>query len=438
MLNRIVYSGGVLALVACGGGGAASGARSASPLAPMASDSAGIRILVHSADAFERAPQVLIDSAPIAVIRGSAEDAEADLSTVVPYLLLADGRLVGVDQQRQVLVVFSADGSARREYGRKGAGPGEFGYIGDVVGGAADTLLLNDFGNGRVSEVGLSSGAIRDIPLAAAMGAGGRSLAGRVGERLLLWSTNFPSPSDDGAAQQPGVKGVVFSPGSGAAHRAFSTGPAEEPEKQVLIAGGGMVATRAIRVTALTAFPEVHEWRGEFLVLDPNQWRLERRDTAGVVRSLVRIARARRAVTPEIWNAYVEKTVHGAVGRMIGGGVAVAGAALSFSGGGSGGRGPDTAIIRRNISGQQHADSLPAFDRAEVTPNGTLWLFDYQVPGESGWAATAIDPGGRILGRLVQATGEPPVVFGDDRLAFRSEDADGIATITIRRIRFAK
>jgi hypothetical protein len=174
----------------------------------------------------------VIDSAPVAVIRGSADDVETEISTVAPHLFLADGRLAGVDAQRQVLVVFSADGRSRREFGRKGAGPGEFEFIGDVVRGTGDTLLLNDYGNGRASEVALSSGAIRDIPLSAAMGVGGRSLAGRVGERLLLWSPIFPTPSDEGAAAQPGVKAVIFSPASGEARRVFSTGPEEQPAEK--------------------------------------------------------------------------------------------------------------------------------------------------------------------------------------------------------------
>ncbi len=436
MLKRLVFPCGLLILMACGGGGAATGARSEAPLEPLSSDSGGVQILAHGADAFERAPAMSIDSAPTALIRGSAESVENDISTIGSYLFLADGRLAGVDQQRQVLVVFGPDGTGRREFGRKGAGPGEFGSVGDVVGGGGDTLLLNDYGNGRASEVVLSSGAIRDIPLSAAMGAGGRSLAGRVGENLLLWSPSFPSPDDENGPMSPGVKGVWFSPRSGEARRVFTTGPEEAPERRIAIDGGGMVAVRAIRVTALSAFPEVLEWQGEYLILDPNRWRIERRDTAGALRSVVTIAHARRPVTPAIWNAYVDKMVLGAVGRMSRGGMATASATINVSGGGPGGQAPDTNLIRRNISGQRHADSLPAFERAQVTPNGTLWLLDYPVPGDSGWAATAIDPAGRILGRLVKASGDAPVAFGDDRVAFRSEDADGIATITVRRIRF--
>ena len=86
------------------------------------------------------------------------------------------------------------------------------------------------------------------------------------------------------------------------------------------------------------------------------------------------------------------------------------------------------------MRGEEHADSLPALGRTLVTPNGTLWVVDYEVPGEDGWAATAFDAEGRIIGRIVESEGAPPVAIGDDRMAFRSEDELGIATITVRRI----
>ena len=69
-----------------------------------------------------------------------------------------------------------------------------------------------------------------------------------------------------------------------------------------------------------------------------------------------------------------------------------------------------------------------------VTPNQVAWLIDYRHAGHAGWAATAFDREGRILGRIVEATGDPPVAIGNDRMAFRTEDDLGIATITVRRI----
>ncbi len=90
------------------------------------------------------------------------------------------------------------------------------------------------------------------------------------------------------------------------------------------------------------------------------------------------------------------------------------------------------------MEGEEHADSLPAYRDVHVTPDGTMWVTDYPVPGDSGWAATAFTTDGRILGRIVSPTGSAPVALGDDRLAFRTEDELGIATITIRRIHFFK
>ncbi|MBP7620255.1 MAG: hypothetical protein KA745_04745, partial [Gemmatimonadales bacterium] len=99
---------------------------------------------------------------------------------------------------------------------------------------------------------------------------------------------------------------------------------------------------------------------------------------------------------------------------------------------------PDTAEMRKNMLANEHADSLPLFERTQVTPNGTLWVVDYPIPGADGWAATAFAKDGRILGRLVEAKGAAPLAFGDDRVVFRTEDDLGIGTFTIRRVNFPK
>ena len=132
-------------------------------------------------------------------------------------------------------------------------------------------------------------------------------------------------------------------------------------------------------------------------------------------------------MTEQVWNAHADEVI-GQITGTVSSGMGV----TMMVGGGP----PDTAMLRRDILAQPHADSLPGFERTQVSANGTLWVLDYPVPGVAGWAATAFAPDGRILGRLSATDGEAPVAFGDDRVVFRSEDDLGIATLTIRKLRF--
>jgi hypothetical protein len=144
------------------------------------------------------------------------------------------------------------------------------------------------------------------------------------------------------------------------------------------------------------------------------------------VTRILRVQRPRVAVTDQVWQDYISDFIDQLTGVSAGPG----GVTMAMMGGGA----PDTAQIRQQMTSQEYADSLPAFDRTRLAPDGTLWVLDYRVPRQDGWAATAIDREGRILGRITVPTGSAPVAIGNDRMAFRTEDDLGIATITVRRI----
>lgn len=419
------WSCGVLVLLmACGGGDAADNVATG-PLDPTRTDSAGVVLLSHDAGALGRAPRITLDSAPLAEITGSAEDESVDISTIIPTLFLPDGRLVGRDRQRQVIVVFGADGAERQEFGRQGSGPGEYGFLGGIVPADNGDLLVHDFRNGRLSRFNPATGPGAEYPLAQPIGAGGSQPVGMVGGKILMFGMNFqggdtPTP--------PGVKAVLFDPASDQARRVFTTGPEEqEPEAPRIVSGsGGMVmAARAISITALEAMPTVFAWNGQYVVTNANQYAFEWRDTTGAVTQRLRVHAPRVPVTDAVWGAYVDQMI-GQITGTVSSGIGV----TMMVGGGT----PDTAMMRREMLAEPHADSLPGFERTHVTPNGNLWVMDYPVPGSDGWAATVFAPDGRILGRIVESSGSAPVAFGDDRLAFRSEDELGIATIAVRKV----
>ena len=408
-------------------------------LEPTKSDSAGIVMLRHEGDPFGRAPRLTLDSAALAEIKGSAEDAAADISTIAPALFLADGRLVGRDQQRQVIVVFGADGMSRKEFGRPGAGPGEFTAIGNIVPAGGTTVLVQDYANARATVVDPVSGLGAEYPLAKAMADGGNVLIGEANGRLLLYGLNITSGADAAAGTPAGIKGVLFNPAADASRRAFTTGPAEKPPEAPRVVegtGGMMMVGMAIRMKTFEAFPTAFAWGGRYVVADPNHFRMEFRDTTGGLQQVLVVAQARQAVTEKLLNDNASEMIAQFTGASSGRASTMSVGSTRAIGGG--GAGPDTAEMRKNMLANEHADSLPLFERTQVTPNGTLWVVDYPIPGADGWAATAFAKDGRILGRLVEAKGAAPLAFGDDRVVFRTEDDLGIGTFTIRRVNFPK
>lgn len=414
-------------LIACGGA-SSDGEMATGALEPVRSDSAGVVLLRHDTGALDRAPRITLDEAPLAEIRGSAEDEAADISTITPMHFLADGRLVGRDRQRQVLVLFGADGMERQEFGRKGAGPGEYGGLGGVTPASNGTLLVQDFRNGRISVFDPATGPGAEYPLADAIGAGGSSPVGMIDGKIMMYGMNFGSGELD--AGPPGIKAVLYDPATGQARRLFTTGPEEQEDDGPRMMGGPggmMMAVRAVAFTPLQAFPTVFALDGQYVVADGNRFRMEWRDTTGALRTVLSVMQPRRPVTDEVWNAHITEMIGQMTGAVSSGGDVT----FTMAGGGT----PDTAAMRREMLGQPHADSLPSFEKIQVSNNGTMWVLDYPVPGQDGWAATAFAADGRIIGRIVEPTGEAPVVFGDDRMAFRSEDDLGIATITIRKFK---
>lgn len=408
-------------------------------LEPTRTDSAGVVMLRHEGDPFGRAPKLTLDSKALAEIKGSVDDAAADISTIVPVLFLADGRLIGRDQQRQVIVVFSADGQSRKEFGRPGAGPGEFGAIGNIVAGGGDSLVVQDYANARATVVDPGNGLGAEYPLAKAMADGGNVLIGEAHGKLLLFGLNIGSGADAAASTPAGIKGVLFNPLADASRRAFTTGPTEKPADAPRViegTGGMMMIGMPIRMKTFESFPSAFAWDGRFVVADQNHFRLELRDTTGALQQVLVVAQTRHAVTEKILNdnatAMIAQFTGASSGRASTVGV---GATRAIGGGGAG---PDTAELRKEMLASEHADSLPLFEATQVTPNGTLWVVDYPIPGTDGWAATAFAKDGRILGRLVAAKGTAPLAFGDDRVVFRTEDDLGIGTFTIRRVIFPK
>ncbi len=76
----------------------------------------------------------------------------------------SDGTFVTVHRDGAPLLVFHPDGTMLREVGQRGSGPGEFLRIRRVLIGQGDSLIVSDWGNGRLTFVDESLNVVRTMP----------------------------------------------------------------------------------------------------------------------------------------------------------------------------------------------------------------------------------------------------------------------------------
>lgn len=111
---------------------------------PVVRDSAGIAIVEHTAQGWERTPTWALSAEPIAVIGGEDDDGSIDLSNSQLGSMLEDGRVVAATMQPPQIYVFSADGSTTTTLGRGGEGPGEYQFLGALFPVGGDTVVTYD------------------------------------------------------------------------------------------------------------------------------------------------------------------------------------------------------------------------------------------------------------------------------------------------------
>lgn len=120
--------------------------------APVARDSAGVRVLEYSSDLWRVAPSFRIAGAAIARVGGLREDPSEELNSRHPFLSLlhlTDGVVVATDWS--ALRYYSPEGRLLRTAGRAGPGPGEFGQLRGACLLSGDSLLAWDYGDQRLS-----------------------------------------------------------------------------------------------------------------------------------------------------------------------------------------------------------------------------------------------------------------------------------------------
>jgi len=398
----------VLLLLACAGGADTDGgARATAPLEPTTRDSAGVTIHEHPADALERAPRITLASDPIQVHVGSVNDEGADVSLIGAWTFVGNGDLVGYDRSKAAVAVFPASGGNRWTVGRQGSGPGEFQFV-SAFAVAGDTAFAWDANVRRVTPILGRQGV---LPGERAVPGGDGAFHGRGPRGDLYFLTTDWAPE---AGATTGYKTITLAlrrldPGADS----FTTlGPIGTMEifREIRQSGPGVAMTG--RATYYAPMHQVTTW-GEWLISSSAaEWRLDALNRDGALASIIRVDVSPVVLTDARWKEILQAEVAAAIQRDST---------------------ADPAETQRRLEPDRRP-TLPAFSQVVTTSDGTAWAIDYRTKEQAGWAATAFDREGRILGRIVEASGDPPVAIGNDRMAFRTEDELGIATVTVRRI----
>lgn len=404
------------AALACADAGSGAGGRATAPIEPTTRDSAGVTIHEHPADALDRAPLITMDSVPLVVFAGDINDPTRDVSRTYGLAFTAAGDLVGFEVDEQQLVVLRVGNGEQQRYGRAGAGPGEIGNASSFIVLTGDSILFEDQPNNRLTIAHPDTGLVRTIPRAAVPGLINKTPVSRVGDSLFLLS------SFGLYGEGPPVSGPVNPP-----RRLWLWRVADDSVHQLFnVPAGWMVQTvnqgPAPGLWSSSAYgmefapqTQVGQWGAGFLIARGERWELEQWDTAGRLRTITRILKPARAVDEALIKRYIDAELAWLQRRA-----------------------PTANVdsVRAAMNDRPHADSVAAYRQVVVTPSGRIWVLDYRLPRDSGWAATVVAPDGRIVGRIFEPAGRDPTAFGDDRLAFRTEDEDGIATITVRKLNF--
>lgn len=374
-------------------------------------DSAGIEIVEHALDSDLPAIAFrLADSSDVVI--GRAEGDQPYLfSRVHAATRLSVGHVVIVDAGARELRWFDSTGRHVRTVGRRGSGPGEFGFIGRVVRSPGDTLLIHDSGNRRLTVVApdgeiahaVSTAALRDL----------------VDDRSIAFFGVLPDGRHIGTTvmrrtERPGKGLFIDSTVVWIVDREMASADSiaalyrnQSIVREVHEMGTGFeLSTDEIEFSPRGSM-EVS--RDGFYYASGRTHEIEKRAPDGRVTRIIRLDRRRRPVTDSLTDAYrrqiLERTPEG--------------------------RRPAT---ERYLSEVIFADSLPAFSGILVDRADRIWAREWSddVRQPSRWLV--FDPGGRLIGGASLTSGCGPLEIGEDYVLCLVRDDLDVERVELRRL----
>ena len=303
MTGRALRAAGAWAaavvMAACGGAAAPEGGA-------RAVDSAGVRIVVSDPEA-RGVPRWQVAAEPVLVLGAVDGPPEVLFDRVQAAVRLEDGAIAVADGGSQEVRLFAPDRTFLHRIGRRGGGPGEFGFLAGLWALPGDTLVAYDARGHRVSYFSRDGTLLRDgtLPLRR-MPAMVRRVLGPfrddafvavLGERASDLSALRDGPVRDSSL-------LVLSRLDGAEQDTLGWTPADEMYL-VVLRGGGETAT----MYALPpGWPRSHIAAGpsRLFVAHSGGFDVRALDPRGMQELRIRLASKPRPVDPgelERWNA---------------------------------------------------------------------------------------------------------------------------------------
>jgi|GEM_PF-1728658 len=415
-----------LSIIACGAGSTADrgkqsardGAERAAVLPVLEQRPDGTERLTFTAEAFDRAPTVVLDTTPLAVAGGSNGSGDFDLTYVRDVRLLSDNRLVAYASIRARLMVFGADGKEQRIIGRLGKGPGEFMRPGGVVVLPGDTLFLNDMANNRLNWV-LPDGRFARTPAMrwTRSRRDAEHLAGMLADGRVVLHSNGIVSWDEADTVFRSTATVLVQPLEGAGRTIASIPDLAQISVPMRIRGR---TTRESMVLQFTPLATIVLWDSLVTTSSGDSYTITMRSPSGTVLRELVIPLQRRPVTAEdreralaLQFKYIENSV----------------------GEGGGGDTYTKDEQRQSARLTPTADSMPIVVGLFTSPDGTLWVVDQAAAsGTRGTVATSYRRDGAMTGRLQLAMGAKPVAFGNDRVVLRVKDENDVVALHVHRL----
>jgi hypothetical protein len=163
-------------------------------------DSSGVQIVSNPASVTADSTCPVVDPAPVFTIGGANAEGPYDVQRVGGARQLRDGTIVLLNGATSELRFFDAAGHYLHSAGRKGSGPGEFQSPYQLLWYGRDTLMVQDFGTGRIALLGTDGTPRGDISLQRAMAA---TVVGRLPDGTLLFATgSFVQPGQGSSGRQ--------------------------------------------------------------------------------------------------------------------------------------------------------------------------------------------------------------------------------------------
>jgi hypothetical protein len=378
-------------------------------VAPRTIDSGGIRILEHSAAARGAAPQLSVDTVPVAVI-GERPDGTDDVTRVWTAFFLPDNAIAFWNDLRSQLIIHGPDGRPRGSIGQRGEGPEDFGAV-HSIGISGDTLLVPDLANDRLGLYDASPtrvGTMRDIRACGITAPLGRLSGGAIiaydGFELL------PGPRSDTIVRPPtalvrfdGVRCDTLVVLPGREMRFVETRRLGRSRIQPMPVRFGRASAAAV-------------WDTLIAVGVADAYRIDLLDSGGSVVTSIRADFPARPIPASARDWIVAREL------------------AQLRGPGSERRIDPIEDERLVREATFVADSAAPYERFLVGHDGVLWVVEGWAPGMRERSATAFRPDGSIVAHLRLPAALTPLAFGADRVLVRAEDPE-TGVVTFRSLR---